>query len=373
MGIFHHDSSSHANHTCPTESLSEVASQPFLHNMSFHTFNMILSGACTAFTCLTILTLMFLHATHLSKPKEQLKIMRISTLLPLYSIFSLLGICFPEVYVYLEPWLDVFQSVALGIFYLLMLEFLAPSISRENMFFAPLAIPPSGSESPAESLSWYRKTWIAIFQYPAVALLASLVTDITQAAGVYCMESSKPYFAHLWITIFLNLSLVSAVFAVLKFYKSFKVQLKNHQPLAKLLAFKLIVGLSFLERIIFFALGATDVLKPNAQLTYADVNIGIPTMVICIQMVPFALFFHYAYSVRPYVIRRTLPTLEASSNPAYEAVTELRYRGGPLGVRAWVAMLDVREIAGAIRFALTMALGGKGVGRGEELDKLGER
>lgn len=102
-------------------------------------------------------------------------------------------------------------------------------------------------------------------------------------------------------------------------------------------------------------------------------NIGIPTMVICIQMVPFALFFHYAYSVRPYVIRRTLPTLEASSNPAYEAVTELRYRGGPLGVRAWVAMLDVREIAGAIRFALTMALGGKGVGRGEELDKLGER
>lgn len=85
-----------------------------------------------------------------------LRIMRISTLLPLYSIFSLLGICFPEVYVYLEPWLDVFQSVALGIFYLLMLEFLAPSISRENMFFAPLAIPPSGSESPAESLSWYR-------------------------------------------------------------------------------------------------------------------------------------------------------------------------------------------------------------------------
>ncbi|PYH40715.1 OSTA/TMEM184 family protein [Aspergillus saccharolyticus JOP 1030-1] len=342
--------------------------------MSFHTFNMILSGACTAFTCLSIFVLMSMHATHLSKPKEQLKIMRISTLLPLYSVFSFLSICFPEIYVYLEPWLDVFQSAALGTFYLLMLELLAPATSRQDMFFAALAIPPSGSESAADSLSWYRKTWIAIFQYPAVAVILSLATDITQAAGVYCLESSKPYFAHLWITIFINLSLISAVIAVLKFYKSFKSQLKSHQPLAKLLAFKLIVGLSFLERIIFFALRATDVLKPDDQLTYADVNIGIPTMVICLQMVPFALFFHYAYSVRPYIIRRTLPAMEASVNPAYSAVSdERRYQGGPLGVRAWLAMLDLREIAGAIRFAFTMVFAGKSVGRGEELNKLGSR
>ncbi|RAL13081.1 OSTA/TMEM184 family protein, partial [Aspergillus homomorphus CBS 101889] len=349
MGIFHHDSSS-SSHTCPAESLSEVASQPFLHDMSFHTFIMILSGACTAFTCLMIFYLMFLHATHLSKPKEQLKIMRICTLLPLYSVLSFIAICAPEAHVYIDPWLDLFQAVALGIFYLLMLELLAPSSSRKDMFFAPLAIAPSGTESPAESPGWYRKTWIAIFQYPAVALLASIVTDITQAAGVYCLESNKPYFAHLWLTIIINLSLVSAVISVLKFYKSFKIHLKDHQPLAKLLAFKLIVGLSFLEKIIFFALGTTDTLKTNAQLTYADVKIGIPTMVVCIQMVPFALFFHYAYSIRPYVIRKTLPTVQPSLNPAYAAVTELRYQGGPLGVRAWLGLLDPREILSAVRF-----------------------
>jgi hypothetical protein len=38
-----------------------------------------------------------------------------------------------------------------------------------------------------------------LFQYPVVALLAAILTDITQAAGVYCEYESKPYFAKLWV------------------------------------------------------------------------------------------------------------------------------------------------------------------------------
>lgn len=38
-----------------------------------------------------------------------------------------------------------------------------------------------------------------IFQYPVVSLAVSIASNITQAAKVYCIESSKPYFAHLWV------------------------------------------------------------------------------------------------------------------------------------------------------------------------------
>jgi hypothetical protein len=38
-----------------------------------------------------------------------------------------------------------------------------------------------------------------IFQYPVVALFASLATDITEAASIYCQYVSKPYFAKLWV------------------------------------------------------------------------------------------------------------------------------------------------------------------------------
>ena len=39
-----------------------------------------------------------------------------------------------------------------------------------------------------------------IFQYPVVALFTAILTDITQAAGVYCEYLSKPYYAHLWVS-----------------------------------------------------------------------------------------------------------------------------------------------------------------------------
>ncbi len=39
-----------------------------------------------------------------------------------------------------------------------------------------------------------------IFQYPAVAVLVAILTDVTQAAGVYCQYISKPYFARLWVS-----------------------------------------------------------------------------------------------------------------------------------------------------------------------------
>lgn len=116
-----------------------------------------------------------------------------------------------------------------------------------------------------------QKKWIAIFQYPVVALLTSLATDFTQVAGVYCLDSNKVYFAHLWVgrnahylphlqwsllmkiyfqlTIITSVSVAIAVMSVLSFYRSLKSHLAGHRPLSKLLAFKLIVGLTFLERV----------------------------------------------------------------------------------------------------------------------------
>ena len=45
----------------------------------------------------------------------------------------------------------------------------------------------------------YRRTWVFVFQYIAVAFFVAIVTDITQAAGVYCANSSGLHFAHIWV------------------------------------------------------------------------------------------------------------------------------------------------------------------------------
>jgi Organic solute transporter Ostalpha len=83
--------------------------------------------------------------------------MKITCVVPFYSIVSFLSICFPRAYVYLDPWLDVFQSLALGSFFLLMCEYVSPSEERRDIFFAALKV--SDKKAPDEigdGLAWYR-------------------------------------------------------------------------------------------------------------------------------------------------------------------------------------------------------------------------
>lgn len=92
MGIFHDGSKD--NTTCPMPrplvagtsfSLEATggknranqgildASENFVGEYTFHKFNMILSGACTAITCFIILFTMIKHSLRFSNPNEQLK------------------------------------------------------------------------------------------------------------------------------------------------------------------------------------------------------------------------------------------------------------------------------------------------------------
>jgi Organic solute transporter Ostalpha len=83
--------------------------------------------------------------------------MKIACLIPFYSILSTLSVCFPKAHVYLDPWLEVFQSVALGSFFLLMCEFVSPSEKQRDVFFAALKVPDKKAGSGTrDGLIWYR-------------------------------------------------------------------------------------------------------------------------------------------------------------------------------------------------------------------------
>ena len=155
------------------------ARSDILGSTSFYELNMIVSGICVALACVVACIHLSRFATHLSNPGEQVKyeappesfypvtvlislpqtprIMRVFTLIPLYSVLSFLSICVPRAMVYLHPWLDVFQSQALVSFFLLMCEFVAPTHDQRDIFFA--ALPTRDKKSPQgrrDNLGWYR-------------------------------------------------------------------------------------------------------------------------------------------------------------------------------------------------------------------------
>lgn len=79
-------------------------------------------------------------------------------------------------------------------------------------------------------------------------------------------------------------------------------------------------------------------LNPTDTLTFADLNVGIPNLLTCIEMVPLSLFFLFAYSWNPYLLRN-----QPSDSAGYQGV------GGAL-----IAMVNPKDIINAIVFAFRM-------------------
>ncbi|PSR88690.1 organic solute transporter Ostalpha-domain-containing protein [Coniella lustricola] len=348
-------SSSSTNHTCDLSNpLTETATDPIAGNLTFHQVGTIIAGCAAAFSTLSILILMFRHATHLSKPNEQLKIMRICLLIPVNALFNLIGQLVPASYFYIIVWADMMQAFALGNFFLLLLEFISPHDHQRDFFFSGLQIPRKRSKKASkDGLRWYRRKWFAVFQYPIVQLVVSIATDVTNSPhlNIYCANTNKPYFAHLWLNLFHILSLITAVMSCLRFYKVLKAELAGHKPLSKLFAFKLMVGLNFLMNIVFWVLNDINPspLAPSSTMSEADAVAGIPAVVNCVIMVPFSIFFHYAYDVGPYYIDRTV---EAGRRGEADY---LQYQGGFLGIRAFLGMLNPGEFFGAVAYAFKMS------------------
>lgn len=150
---------------------------PIFESMDFYDFDRILAGACTGFVVFVILLHLLNHATHLSEPREQVKyepkspiyinpvlvtnfsrIMRIALLVPIYSIISLLCICFPTAEVYLRPWLEVAQANCLASYFLLLCEFVSPHSEGRDVFFATIEISDkrAARKGPVDGIQWFR-------------------------------------------------------------------------------------------------------------------------------------------------------------------------------------------------------------------------
>jgi hypothetical protein len=83
---------------------------------------------------------------------------------------------------------------------------------------------------------------------------------------------------------------------------------------------------------------------------------GIQTLIMCIQLVPIACFFHYAYGIGPYRLSSTAQ----ADNHDYSVVgvdgvkLQKSYQGGFLGIRAWLMMCNPFEIAREIKDTFKM-------------------
>ncbi|XRM46579.1 hypothetical protein ABZX51_009608 [Aspergillus tubingensis] len=327
---------------CPIpDHLEQLDVGPFVGNLTFYQFNMIVSGACTAIVLFLILGLMGRHAMHMSNPNEQLKIMRICNLIPSYQVLSYISICFPNSYIYLQGFTEVLQGVALYAFLMLLCDYMAPDDTSKVKFFSSLETKRQWQpKKKRNGLAFLSLTWYSVLQYPIITWITAIVQVATQSMHVYCLESNAPHFAHVWLEVVTSLSTSIALNAIIQFYVNMKGYMTEHKPLLKLMAFKLIVGLILLEKIMFLILTSTKVLTYPPSMTYIDTLMGLPTMLICVQMVPLSFLVLYAYRTKPYEISTSVSSLRPQAYQPLESDQDeeaflndppKRYQGGSCG------------------------------------------
>lgn len=277
-----------------------IDAQAVIGPFTIHQFLQILAGACGILAIVISIILFAQHAFNIRNPREQIKIMRIISIVPIFTALSYACLCLGQSAIYLTMWMEVWEAICVCTFFLLVLTYIHPDPDSQVAYFANLPLMDKKKQIvPGSSCAaFYKRARMFIFQMlPALTVLA-IIQCVTEALKVFCINSNKPVFAHIWITVLKGFSTGAAIMVVIRFCTRLKSELPDRSIWSQLFAFKSIIGLNFLQSF-GFSIAAGEI-TPTATLSYNDISIGIPNALIIIEMVAFALAFHKFYSHKSY-------------------------------------------------------------------------
>lgn len=332
------------------------------HDFTFHGLALAISAAFGLVAIIVSFVLMFLHATHYSQPKQQRHIIRILFMIPIYALVSFLSIVFYVHSVYYEVLRDCYEAFAIASFFSLLCAYLGEDLHHQKKYFR--AIKPKGwiwpmkyfqkctgrengwLRTPRSGLTWFNVIFVAVFQYCFIRVSMTITAVITQHFKRYCLESLNPAFAHVWVMVIEAIAVTITMYCIIQFYWQIKDDIAQHKPILKVLAIKLVIFLSFWQTILISFLTSSGAIKASDRIQTPDIKVGIPALLLCIEMAFFAVFHIWSFSYKPYVIgspqyQRTFGDLNQKDAPP-------TYKGGFLGLKAALDCFNPMDILSAV-------------------------
>ncbi|KAI1323196.1 organic solute transporter Ostalpha-domain-containing protein [Xylariaceae sp. FL0255] len=304
------------NSTLENERISEV---PIVHNLTFHQLTLIIGGATTIFAIIVSFYLIFQHATNYTRPREQRHIIRILFMVPIYAVSSFLCLMFYWKATYFQVISEAYEAFAIASFFALMCHYLAPNLHEQKQFFRqmqpikhwiwplPWFAKCCGGQrgiwrTPKSGLTWFNIAWTGVYQYCFIRVSLTIVSVITQHYNRYCESSDSPVFAHVWIIGIEGVAVTIAMYCIIQFYVQFREALAEQKLFLKVLAIKLVIFLSFWQTIVISLATSSSVnlVHTSSTLAYPDIKVGIPSLLLCIEMAMFAVLHLWSFPHAPY-------------------------------------------------------------------------
>jgi Organic solute transporter Ostalpha len=185
--------------------------------------------------------------------------------------------------------------------------------------------------------------WTGVFQYCFIRVFMTVTAVVTQVLGRYCLESLNPVFAHIWVMGIEAVAVTIAMYSIIQFYLQVRKDIAQHSPLLKVLAIKLVIFLSFWQTIVISLLTGSGIIKPSPKFKTPDIKVGIPSLLLCIEMAFFAFFHLFAFSWRDYTTNSKVYQQEMAAGE-----TPAKYQGGFLGIKAIAEAANPWDIIKAV-------------------------
>ncbi|KIX92789.1 uncharacterized protein Z520_11452 [Fonsecaea multimorphosa CBS 102226] len=285
---------------CPAKPANAGArGDPIIGSLTFQNLITIICWAFFGVSLLLWLGLVVPHLRHYKAPNEQRQIFRIVSTPLVFAVIAVISTHVYDAADYLSPWANLYEAYALASLFLLYVQYVTPDLQTRDSFFQNLAqVSRKGEVIAGGSIQWFWKTWRTVFFYVVIYTALIIIQEITKATGVYCSTSSHLRFAHVWIQILELITTIWAVLAVVKFQRRLKVYMAGHNAFSKLLVFKLFVLISALQHFVFSILKSR--MTGNSHVTYDDLTIGLPALLICVEGVIFMVGFYFTFNAREY-------------------------------------------------------------------------
>ncbi|KAK6812858.1 Organic solute transporter Ostalpha [Aspergillus parasiticus SU-1] len=327
--------------------------------ITFHQLCQIVGGVFALIAAGVSFFLIMCHATHYSKPIEQRHIIRILLMVPVYSLVAWLSIYFYQKSVYFSVIGDCYEAFTISAFFALLCHYIAPDLRSQKEYFRGIDPKPwvwpltwlkrcCGGErgiwrTPRSGLTWFNVVWVSVFQYCLLRVLMTIVAVITQHFDVYCEESLNPAFSHIWVMAVECIAVTIAMYCLIQFYIQIKDDISQYNPFMKILSIKLVIFLSFWQSICISFLFSAGAIKATKKIAEQDLKVGLPNLLISIEMAIFAVLHLWAFSWKPYSI----------GNIAVEVTDfygngKATYQGGRWGMKAFIDCLNPWDLVKAI-------------------------
>jgi hypothetical protein len=129
--------------------------------------------------------------------------------------------------------------------------------------------------------------------------------------------------------LFEGASVTIAMYCLIQFYLQLKTDLSPHRPFLKILCIKLVIFFSFWQTLIIsFLTSSSGPLKPSNKIAYPDLKVGIPSMLLCVEMAIFATMHIFAFPWTPYDISRYKDPINAPTS-GFSGPIPTTYANGP--------------------------------------------